>query len=76
MSTKFDITKGLNLTYRLGYDNYTEYQEYSQNKGGVATPTGILRTSTRTNTIWDHTALFSYNHSLGHNFSIDANAWW
>ena len=73
MSTKYDITKGLNLTYRVGYDNYSEYQEYSQNKGGVATPTGILRSSTGINTIWDHTLLLSYNHSLGSNFSINAD---
>ncbi|MFT3937060.1 MAG: SusC/RagA family TonB-linked outer membrane protein [Chitinophagaceae bacterium] len=74
MNTKFDITKGLNITYRIGYDNYTEYQEYSQNKGGVATPTGILRTLNRTNTIWDHTAIVSFNHNLGSNFSINADA--
>jgi len=74
MSTKFDITKGLNLTYRIGYDNYTEYQEYSQNKGGVATPTGILRTLNRTNTIWDHTAILSFNHNLGGNFTLNADA--
>ncbi len=74
VTTKYDITKGLNLTYRVGYDNYSEYQEYSQNKGGVATPTGILRTSTGINTIWDHTLLLSFNHSLGSNFSINADA--
>jgi TonB-linked SusC/RagA family outer membrane protein len=73
MSTRYDITKGLNLTYRVGYDNYSEYQEYSQNKGGVATPTGILRSSTGINTIWDHTLLLSFNHSLGSNFSINAD---
>ncbi|MEP6728925.1 MAG: SusC/RagA family TonB-linked outer membrane protein [Bacteroidota bacterium] len=74
LSTKYDIAKGLNLTYRVGYDNYSEYQEYSQNKGGVATPTGILRGSTGINTIWDHTLLLSFNHSLGGNFSINADA--
>jgi len=74
MSTKYDIAKGINLTYRVGYDNYTEYQEYSQNKGGVATPTGILRTTSRTNTIWDHTLLLSLNHPLGGNFSLNADA--
>ncbi len=73
MSTKYDITKGLGLSYRIGYDNYTEYQEYSQNKGGVATPTGILRTSTGINTIWDHTLLLSYNHSLNTAFSVSAD---
>ena len=74
MSTKYDIAKGLFLTYRVGYDNYTEYQEYSQNKGGVATPTGILRSSTGINTIWDHTILLNFSHSLGGNFSINADA--
>ncbi|MEO6315780.1 MAG: SusC/RagA family TonB-linked outer membrane protein [Chitinophagaceae bacterium] len=73
MTTRYDIAKGLNLTYRVGYDNYSEYQEYSQNKGGVATPTGILRTSNGTNTIWDHTLLLSFSHSLGGNFSINAD---
>lgn len=74
MSTKYDIAKGIFLTYRVGYDNYTEYQEYSQNKGGVATPTGILRTSTGINTIWDHTLLLSFSRSLGGNFSLNADA--
>ncbi len=74
MSTKYDIAKGLFLTYRIGYDNYTEFQEYSQNKGGVATPTGILRTSTGINTIWDHTLLLNLNKSLGGNFTLNADA--
>ncbi|MEO5683478.1 MAG: SusC/RagA family TonB-linked outer membrane protein [Chitinophagaceae bacterium] len=74
LTTRYDIAKGLNLTYRVGYDNYSEYQEYSQNKGGVATPTGILRTSTGINTIWDHTLLLSFNHALGGNFSLNADA--
>jgi len=71
MSTKYDISKGLNLTYRVGYDNYTEYQEYSQNKGGAATPTGILRTSSGTNTIWDHSLLASFTHKIGNNFNLN-----
>lgn len=71
MSVKYDLLKNLNLTYRVGYDNYTEYQEYSQNKGGVATPTGILRSSTGTNTIWDHSILLSYNQALNNNFNLN-----
>ena len=73
MSTKYDLAKNLNITYRVGYDSYTENQEYSQNKGGVATPTGILRTSSGTNTIWDHSLLASFNHRLGSNFSISVD---
>jgi len=71
MSTKYDVSKSLNINYRVGYDSYTENQEYSQNKGGVNTPTGILRTSSGTNTIWDHTILASFNHSLGNNFTLN-----
>ncbi len=74
MSTKYDISKELNITYRVGYDNYSEYQEYSQNKGGVATPTGIMRSSTGINTIWDHTLQASYAHPLSRDFSLSVDA--
>ena len=73
MSTKYDIAKGILLNYRVGYDSYSEYQEYSQNKGGVYTPTGILRTSMGLNTIWDHTLLLNFNRALGSNFSINGD---
>ena len=73
MSTKYDIAKGILLNYRVGYDSYSEYQEYSQNKGGVYTPTGLLRTSMGINTIWDHTLLLNFSRSLGSNFSINGD---
>ncbi|MCW3116423.1 MAG: SusC/RagA family TonB-linked outer membrane protein, partial [Chitinophagaceae bacterium] len=45
LQTRFEFSKGLNLAYRIGYDSYSEFQDYAQNKGGVATPTGIYRAS-------------------------------
>jgi TonB-linked SusC/RagA family outer membrane protein len=74
MQTKYEFMKGLSLSYRIGYDNYSEFEEYSQNKGGVGTSTGIYRTSTGINTIWDHTLVLNYNHSLGSNLTLDVDA--
>jgi outer membrane receptor protein involved in Fe transport len=74
ISAMYDIAKGINLMYRVGLDNYTEYQEYSQNKGGVSTPTGILRTSNGVKTIWDQTVLINFNRGLGNDFNLTVNA--
>ena len=61
---KYDLDKHFNVSYRLGFDDYTEFQQYSQNKGGIQTPTGVLRTSTGLNSIRDHSFLASYNTSV------------
>lgn len=74
MAINYELMKGLNLSYRIGYDNYTEFQEYAQNKGGIATPTGILRTSTAINTIWDHTGFVNYNHNINSDFTLNVDA--
>ncbi len=60
LQLKYDFTKKLNLTYRVGFDNYTENQVYAQNKGGSYTPDGIYRTSSANNTIWDQTLITNY----------------
>ncbi|RTL58410.1 MAG: SusC/RagA family TonB-linked outer membrane protein [Sphingobacteriales bacterium] len=60
MSVVYELIKGLNLTYKIGYDNYTENQLYAQNKGGIFTPLGIMRTSNGTNTIWDNNFIAQY----------------
>ncbi|MBC7652110.1 MAG: SusC/RagA family TonB-linked outer membrane protein [Deinococcales bacterium] len=67
---QYELNKHFNVTYRFGFDNYTESQEYSQNKGGIQTPNGILRTSTGLNTILDHSLLTSYNTNLNSDFSL------
>ena len=35
MSLKYDIMKNWNILYRVGYDQYSDLNYYSQNKGGV-----------------------------------------
>ncbi|MHA4812246.1 SusC/RagA family TonB-linked outer membrane protein [Flavitalea flava] len=71
---KFEVMKELNLAYRVGYDNYSEFQEYAQNKGGLLTPTGILRTANDVSTIWDHTFFLNYNHNLTSDFNLNVDA--
>ncbi|MBS1609777.1 MAG: TonB-dependent receptor, partial [Bacteroidetes bacterium] len=74
MSARYEILKSLNLSYRVGYDSYTEYQDYSQNKGGISTPKGIFRESNGNNTIWDQSLLLSYNHNIGKDFTLNVDA--
>ncbi|MBS1668726.1 MAG: SusC/RagA family TonB-linked outer membrane protein [Bacteroidetes bacterium] len=74
MQARYDFFKGLSAAYKVGFDNYSEYQDYSQNKGGIYTPTGFLRTSNGVSTIWDHTFLLNYSHGLGNNFNLSFDA--
>ncbi len=67
---QYELNKHFNVTYRFGFDNYTEFQEYAQNKGGIQTPNGILRTSTGLNSILDHSLLASYNTVLNKDLSL------
>ncbi len=59
MSTNYELNDWSNLSYRVTLDEYTQQQRFSVNKGGSQIPDGILATTTRLNSIWDH--LFSYN---------------
>ncbi|MBS1919458.1 MAG: SusC/RagA family TonB-linked outer membrane protein [Bacteroidetes bacterium] len=74
IQARYEIMKSLNLSYRVGYDSYTEYETYAQNKGGISTPTGIFRESNGNNTIWDHSILLNYNHNINANFSLNVDA--
>lgn len=70
----YELTSWLNATYRLGIDQYTESNTYGQNRGGVdGNTTGIYRTSSVDNTIWDHTILLTANKDLGDNWNLGAN---
>lgn len=74
LQIRYEVLKGLNLSYRVGYDNYSEFQMYAQNKGGVSYATGIYRTSTGNNNIWDHTALASYKTNITNNLDLNVDA--
>ena len=75
MTLRYDLLDNLSATYRLGYDNYGEYQEFASNKGGVDNfSTGVYRTSNGINTYWDQTVILNYNKSLTDAISLDINA--
>jgi len=74
MLVKYEIMKGMNFSYRIGYDTYSENQLYGQNKGGYSYTQGILRTSNGLNTIWDHTFLLDYTKDLTDNWNLLVNA--
>ncbi len=64
ISSTYDISDNVALTYRLGYDTYTEKQQFYINKGGVSSliaQQGFLKTSSATNTIWDHSLILGIN---------------
>ncbi len=75
VAARFDLLKNLNLTYRVGFDNYTDYNFYSQNRGGrINDPLGIHRTVTGRNTIWDHSFIANYNTDLSSRFTLNVDA--
>ena len=75
----YDLMKDLSLTYRIGYDYYSDFNFLKQNKGGTVGDDliyrrGIYRTVTGRNTIWDHSLLLGWNKALSSNFRLDVTA--
>lgn len=75
----YEILPNLDLTYRVGYDYYSDYNFLSQNKGGTVGADliyrrGIHRTVTGRNTIWDHSILLSWNKKLNSDFRLNIDA--
>lgn len=81
ISTSYDFSEHVSLTYRLGFDTYTEKQQFYINKGGVSSllaQNGFLKTTSGTNTIWDHSLILGINNlklanDLGLNSTIGFN---
>lgn len=74
ISALYDVSSKIKLLYRFGYDDYSNFQLYAQNKGGASTPLGILRTSTGFNTILDHTVTATYRTDINNDFNLDVLA--
>ena len=74
-SLNYKFTDWLDVSYRLGYDTYSEKQTYWINKGGGSgfdanlTP-GAYRSSTGINTVIDHTVLASMNKDLNDDLNL------
>jgi len=61
----YQLNEWIGVAYRLGIDTYTEFNTYGQNKGGVdGDRTGIYRTISAQNTIWDHNVTFNVDRDL------------
>ena len=74
MTLTYDLAKSLSASYRIGLDNYSEYQSYAQNKGGVYSPTGFFMSTVGFNNIWDHTFLINYKKDLNSNLNLNVDA--
>ncbi|MFX0555331.1 SusC/RagA family TonB-linked outer membrane protein [Maribacter sp. CXY002] len=73
LSFNYAINDALALSYQLGLDTYTELSSYGQNKGGVdGDPTGIFRTTSVKNKIWNHTINLSYNKDFSEDLNLQA----
>ncbi len=75
---KYDISKALNVSYKLGIDNYSELQSLSVNKGGIdggpSYTGGLYRTVNDANTIWDHTLIASFNKKISNDWDLNIDA--
>ena len=74
-SLNYKLASWLNLTYRLGFDTYTEFQRYWNNKSGDAgfagalTP-GAYRTQTGFSTVIDQSVMLNFNKNLTQDINL------
>jgi TonB-linked SusC/RagA family outer membrane protein len=72
-SLNYNVAKNLNFTYKIGLDTYTESQGFELNKGGGAFfPNGAYFSREISNTIWDNSAIVSYDLPVSEKFNISA----
>lgn len=75
---RYEVLKGLNLSYRVGYDNYSDFNYLSQNKGGTVGGSdytlGVHRTVNGFNTIWDHSIQLDYLKNITSDLNLNVNA--
>jgi len=78
MAVKYDIAKNMNIMYRVGYDQYGDFNYYSQNKGGRVGGSdfqlGFHRTVNGYNMIWDHSLLYNWQADLNTDWRLNVDA--
>lgn len=78
MAVKYDIAKNMNIMYRVGYDQYSDFNFYSQNKGGVVGGNdfqlGFHRTVAGSNMIWDHSLLYNWQADINSDWKLNVDA--
>jgi TonB-linked SusC/RagA family outer membrane protein len=63
----------LNVKYRIGLDNYTEFNSYGQHRGGVdGNINGLYRTVSKINTIVNQDFIVTANKELSENLTMSA----
>jgi TonB-linked SusC/RagA family outer membrane protein len=76
-SLNYKVNDWFNVTYRLGWDTFTEKQTYWTNKGASVSfdenlLPGAYRSSTGLNTIVDHTLMAAFNKDLSQDVNLTA----
>ncbi len=74
MAFRYTPLKNLSLTYRFGYDIYSEEGSFYVNKGGRNYSQGAYRSTTGLHSILDQSVLASYNTKLNENFGLSVDA--
>ncbi len=72
----YDFNNNISLSYRVGFDTYTQRQNRSFDKGigpsYVNINNGVLQTQTITNTIWNHDLIFNMSKRLSSDINMSA----
>jgi TonB-linked SusC/RagA family outer membrane protein len=74
LALRYDLLKNLNIMYRIGLDNYANFNTLQSPKGGVQVPLGVYRTTNIRNTILNHELLANYNTRLSTNWDFSLTA--
>jgi TonB-linked SusC/RagA family outer membrane protein len=75
-SLNYDINSNFSLSYRLGFDTYTETQERQYNKGAtggnVNIINGFYQSVSIKNAIWNHDVILNFNKQLTDKINLTA----
>lgn len=67
----YNLLTWLNVKYRIGLDNYTEFNSYGQHRGGVdGNINGLFRTVSKINTITNHDLIISGSKDINERFNL------
>lgn len=73
---EFSVSESVNIRYRIGYDSFTERQEFRLNPGNLMTisSSGIYQTSQRSYKSWNHLVQADYSIQLSETLSLSGFA--
>jgi TonB-linked SusC/RagA family outer membrane protein len=74
LAFKYSPLKNLSLTYRLGWDAYSEEGSFYVNKGGKNFSPGAFRSTMGFHSIFDQSVLANYNTKINNDFGFSVDA--